>query len=361
MAPTVENANLRVQKWLSRYFAEYVRTSGFLPYMGTGTSSVIQVKRELTSGGKSVNIPLITRLKGSGVSGTSALINNEEALGNYNQKIDVDYIRHGVMIQDPSQRYTEIDLLQAARDMLTTWSADKLRTDIITALGSIDGVAFGSASAGQRNTWLTNNADRVLFGRSKANLAAGNHVNSLNAILVAQTMNAATVSLAKRIAKTADPFIRPIKVDNGMGREYFVMFVGSLTMRDLKNDNAMAQANREIRPREVESNPIFQDGDLIYDGVIIREIPEIAGFNNTAGAPGPVRVEPYYLCGAQALGLAWGQEPTAIRDETDYGFNKHIGTQEVRGLEKMRFETKSGPVFCDHGVMTGFIAAPGDA
>lgn len=360
MAPTVENANLRVQKWLSRYFAEYVRTSGFLPYMGTGTSSVIQVKRELTDGGKSVNIPLITRLKGAGVTGTSALINNEEALGNYNQNIAVDYIRHGVMIQDPSQRYTEIDMLQAARDMLTTWSADKLRTDVITALGSIDGIAFGSASAGQRNTWTTNNADRVLFGRAVANYNT-THATALNNILVAQTMNAATVSLAKRRAKTADPFIRPIRVNNQEGREYFVMFVGSLTMRDLKADTTISAANREARPRDVETNPIFQDGDLIYDGVIIREIPEIAGFNNTAGAPGPVRIEPYYLCGAQALGLAWGQEPTAIRDETDYGFNKHIGTQEVRGLVKMRFETKAGPVFCDHGMLTGWIAAPGDA
>lgn len=358
MAPTVENANLRVQKWLSRYFAEYVRTSGFLPYMGTGTSSVIQVKRELTDGGKSVNIPLITRLKGAGVSGTSALINNEEALGNYNQNIAVDYIRHGVMIQDPSQRYVEIDLLQAARDMLTTWAADKLRTDVITALGSIDGVAYGSASAGQKNTWTTNNADRVLFGRALANYST-THATALNNILVAQTMNAATVSLAKRVAKTADPHIRPMRVNDSMGREYFVMFVGSLTMRDLKADTTIASANREIRPRDVEANPIFQDGDLIYDGVIIREIPEIAGFNNTAGSP--VRVEPYYLCGAQALGLAWGQEPTAIRDETDYGFNKHIGTQEVRGLVKMRFETKAGPVFCDHGMLTGWIAAPGDA
>lgn len=66
MAVTVENAALRTQKWLANYFAEYVRMSGFLPFMGTGTSSVIQVKRELTEGGKSINIPLITRLTGSG-------------------------------------------------------------------------------------------------------------------------------------------------------------------------------------------------------------------------------------------------------------------------------------------------------
>lgn len=358
MAVTNLNSDLNVQKWLSRYFAEYVRTSGFLPYMGTGTSSVIQVKRELTAGGKSVNIPLITRLKGAGVTGKNALVGNEEALGNFNQKIDVDYIRNGVLIQDPDQRFGEIDLLQAARDMLTTWSADKLRTDIITALGSIDGTAFGSANATARNTWVTNNADRVLFGNAKANYST-THATALNNILGTQRMSASVVTLVKRIAKTADPFIRPIRVDDSMGREYFVMFVGSMTMRDLKADSVMAQANREIRPRDVEANPIFQDGDLIYDGVIIREIPEIAGFNNTAGTV--VRVEPYYLCGAQAIGLAWGQEPTTIRDETDYGFNKHIGTQEVRGIQKMRFETGASSALKDHGLVTGFIAAPADS
>ena len=44
------------------------------------------------------------------------------------------------------------------------FAVNRMRADIITALGSIDGVAYASASAGQRNTWLTNNTDRVLFG-----------------------------------------------------------------------------------------------------------------------------------------------------------------------------------------------------
>lgn len=57
MADTALATGLQVQKWLRTYFAEYVRTSGFKPYMGKGTNSIIQVKHELTSGGKSINIP----------------------------------------------------------------------------------------------------------------------------------------------------------------------------------------------------------------------------------------------------------------------------------------------------------------
>src|SRR3546814_10179827 len=54
-----------------------------------------------------------------------------------------------------------------------------------------------------------------------------------------------------------------------------------------------------------DGNPLFNDGDLMYDGVIIRKIQEIpaTGAVGTAGA----RVEPVYLCGAQALGIAWAK------------------------------------------------------
>lgn len=358
MADTSLATGLQVQKWLRTYFAEYVRTSGFRPYMGKGTNSIIQVKHELTSGGKSINIPLITRLKAAGVTGVSALEGNEEALGNFNQKIDIDFLRNAVRINVPDQHYSEIDLLQAARDMLTTWAADKLRTDVITALGSIDGTAFGSANATARNAWTANNEDRVLFGDAIGNFNA-THATALNAIAVGDTLSAGIVSLMKRIAKKADPHIRPMRINDTTGREFFVMFAGSLAFRDLKEDTTIAEANREARPRDVDSNPIFQDGDLIYDGVIIREIPEIAGFDNTAGSP--VRVEPVYLCGAQAIGLAWGQEPKSIKENFDYDMQMGIGTMEARGLEKMRFPTGAASVLKDHGMVTGYVAAAGDA
>jgi hypothetical protein len=90
------------------------------------------------------------------------------------------------------------------------------------------------------------------------------------------------MSLMKRLAKLADPHVRPFK--SSVGQEYFVAFHGSRTFRDLKADSTIATANRDARPRDVEANPIFQDGDLIYDGVIHREVPEIDAIaQNTGG------------------------------------------------------------------------------
>lgn len=362
MAATTLATASQVQKWDAMFLAEYVRDSGFRPYMSRGSNSVICAKYELTSGGKSINIPLVTRLTGNGVTGNSALEGNEEALGNYNQKIDIDWLRNAVLITKDQAHYTEMDLRRAARDQLSNWAMSGLRDDIIAAMQSVGGVAYGSATEAQKDAWIDNNTDRVLFGAAKSNLSTAapaggatyDHSGSLaNVDGTNDKLTAAAVSLMKRMAKTADPHIRPMRVNNSQGREYFVLFAGSLPFRDLKEDSTIAQANREARAREVGSNPIFQDGDLIYDGVIIREIPEIPVLSGVGASS--IDVGPVFMCGAQAVGVAWGQEPRSTTDVRDYGFYRGVGIEEARGVEKMTFNDK------DHGMVSGFFAAVADA
>jgi N4-gp56 family major capsid protein len=364
MTTTTLNASSRVQKWDSQYFAEYIRNSGLMPYMGKGTNSIFQVKYELTGGGKTINIPLVTRLTGAGVTGSTALVGAEEELDNYSMSVAIDWLRNGVEIKKPEEHWTEMDLRAAARDMLQGWSMSKLRDDLIAAMYSIQGVVYGTATAAQRDAWLDDNIDRVLFGATKSNVSTSapaggatydHSASLLNIDATNDKLTPAAISLMKRIAKTADPHIRPYKTNDGSGREYFVAFAPSLSFRDLKENSTMTQANREARERNVDSNPIFQDGDLIYDGVIIREIPEIPVQAN-AGNGGTVDVAPTFLCGAQAVALAWGQEPKSTKKaETDYGFATGIGIEECRGIEKIVFNQK------DHGMVTGWFAAEPDA
>lgn len=362
MAATTLATASQVQKWDSQFLAEYVRDSGFMPYMSRGSNSVICAKYELASGGKTINIPLVTRLTGNGVTGNSALEGNEEALGNYNQAISIDWLRNAVLITKDQAHYTEMDLRRAARDQLSNWAMSGLRDEIIAAMQSVGGVAYGSATEAQKDAWLDNNTDRVLFGAAKANIsttapaggATNDHSGSLaNVDATNDKLTAGAVSLMKRMARTADPHIRPMRVNNSQGREYFVLFAGSLPFRDLKEDSTIAQANREARERNVSNNPIFQDGDLIYDGVIIREIPEIPVLSGVGASS--IDVGPVFMCGAQAVGVAWGQEPTSTTDVRDYGFYRGVGIEEARGVEKMVFNGK------DHGIVSGFFAAVADS
>ena len=82
------------QVWTTKYLKEYVRESALLPYMGTAPESIIRIRSELSEGGKYLNIPLITRLRGRGVRGAEVLKGNEDDLGNFNDQVLVDWIRN---------------------------------------------------------------------------------------------------------------------------------------------------------------------------------------------------------------------------------------------------------------------------
>ena len=221
------------QKWSTAYYSEYVRQSGFLPYMKRSPMGIIHVRYELQEeAGKTINIPLIVRLKGDGVTGGTALDGAEEELGNFNCPISIDWRRNGVRIPKSTSYKTEIDLWGAAKDVLRTWESEKLRDDIIYAMMSVvQDVRFQESNETARDAWLAANSDRVLFGNAISNNSANDHSASLaNCDTTNDKATTASAELAKRIAKNADPHIRPFKTEDG--REYFVCFMGSRAFRD---------------------------------------------------------------------------------------------------------------------------------
>lgn len=357
------------QIWSTKYMSEYVRKSGFLPYMGTDPSKIIVAKYELQEeAGKTINVPFIGRLSGDGVTGSQVLDGNEEELVNHNCAVSVDWLRNAVRVAKSTQFKTEINLLNAAKPALKDWEAGKLRDSIIRALCSFittgDTVVSNAASsAANRNSFAAGNSDRLLFGALVSNYSAtwatavGTNVDAS-----ADRCTAAAMSLAKRIAKNADPHITPFMTEDG--REYFVAFHGSRTFRDLKADSTITAANREARAREgsgMDKNPLFQDGDLLYDGVIHREVPEIdavcaADGNFNGAGSGPCDVRPVFLCGQGAVAIAWGQEPTARTDyQKDYGFRPGVAIEELVGVKKIAFNGKQ------NGVVTCIFAAAADS
>jgi N4-gp56 family major capsid protein len=339
---TVNSANV-AEQWDADFFKQYVRANRFKRYMGTTENSVIQVKEDLTKkAGDGITLSLVTKLSGAGQTGNGLLEGNEEALGNYGHKIEVATRRHGVAVTDNDQQFTEIGLREAAKEMLKLWAMEKLRDDFLTALGSKAGTAYGSASEGTKDTWVAANSDRVLFGTGVGSFT--DHSADLLLVTSSMTLSKAIVSKAKGKAETASPIIRPVVV--GEDEENYVMFCGSGAFRDLKAD--METANRDGMERG-KNNPLFRDGDLLWDGVVIRKVPEIAAIG-TVGASS-ARVEPYYLCGAQALGLAWAQRTKSTTDVRDYGFVKGVGIHEMLGVEKLIYNGK------DHGLLTGYVGA----
>lgn len=340
---TVAAANTE-ELWDRDFFTSYVRANRFKRYMGTTANSIIQTRSDLTKkAGDGITLPLITELAGAGVTGNGLLEGNEEALGNYGHKIEVVTRRHAVAVTDNDQQFTGISLRDAGKEQLKLWAMKRLRTDVITALHSIAGTAYASATEGAKDTWVAANADRVMFGDGSVG-GFTDHSADLALVTASMTLDKETVSKAKAKAELASPIIRPVTV--GEDSENYVMFVGSGAFRDLKADLGTSLQNAQERG---DGNPLWNDGDLMWDGVVIRKIQEIGTIGNVGATS--ARIEPYFLCGAQAIGVAWAQYTKSTTDVRDYGFVKGVGIHEMLGVEKLVYDG------VDHGVFTGYVGA----
>lgn len=382
MAVTTAQTNNKLVVFRKDLTREYIRENLYSPYVGRSINSIIRVINELKKGGEQINIPLIARLKNSAI-GKGTLVGNEEAIDNYGDRMWIDWARNAIKLGDDEQQKSSIDLFAQMKPLLSDWGKELQRDEIVDSfyalpsesapagLGSnagqrVNGILFDAATAAQRNTWVTNNADRVLFGNAASNLVAGNFASSASNVTSAMTLSAALINRMKRAAKKANPRIRPYQLKNG--REYFVLFVGSEQFRDLQNDATIITANTSARAREgdgMKSNPLFQDGDLLYNGVMIREIPEqsirLPTFYVTAGNAATTQIAPAFLCGQSALAWCWGRMPTpTFLKEDDYQFYRGAGVKMAYGIGKIAKKTPAG-LLKEWGIFTGFFAAVADS
>ena len=381
MAVTSVSSNNKLIVFRKEVTREYIRQNLFSPYIGSEMTAIIRVVNDLKNGGEQINIPLIARLKGQPIA-VGTLVGNEESIDNYGDRAWIDWARNAVKLPKSEEQKSSIDLFGQARPLLEDWGKELQRDEIVdtfftiplastapAGLGTqngqrVNGALLDAATTAQKNTWTTDNADRILFGGAQGNLVAGNFASSLANITSGMTLSAASILKMKRLAKKANPRIRPYKLKNG--REYFVLFCGSNCFRDLQSDTTIINANTQARPREgdgLDTNPLFQDGDLLYNGVIIREVPEIdirLPVTYTTAGSGSIQVSPTWMCGQSAIAWCWGRmpQPTFLKED-DYQFYRGVGIQMAYGLKKIAKVNPTGN-YKEWGIFTGFYASQAD-
>lgn len=386
MASSTIHSGNQTTHFQNKVRREYVRGGRFGPHIGEDENSIIQVKQDL----KKVSIPLVGKVGGAGVNGSTTLTGNEQALSNYAATLQPTYWRQGVLIDNEENEKSEFDLFEEARPGLMNWTLEWKRDQIIQAMGAIEAGgtyynyggsigAYGSsaASAANMDTWNTNNQDRILYGAAKSNNTAGNHTTSLGTIdTTSDKLTASRILLMKRMCESANPLIRPIMVKGD--EPWYVFFCDQYGFRDLQADTTIAAANRDARPREVMDNPIFTGGDLLYSGVIIKKVPDIAKFidgdssgspwdgvwgANAASADGlndggdtSSRIGIGFFCGAQAVGFGIGRLASfKRRAEDDYGHQNGVGVTMKHDIKKIFYNNKQ------HGMLTHFYSAAVDS
>lgn len=362
MAETTTSAAIRVQQFDDKAHREYIRSNRFKRYMGSSQNSIIQLKENLTKKpGDAITIPLVGALDTSAGpnDGSSDLVGNEKALPNDGHKITVEIVRDATLVNVEEEQAAPISIRQAGKVALKDLQMRYLRNDIIGALGSVGGVSYATATEANKDAFLTANADRYLFGASVSNNSGNDHSASLaNVDEANDKLTKEVVSLLKRRAQNAvtenGDGIRPYTF--GEDEETYVLFAGSNAYRDLKNDMATVH---EQAMKAGKGNPLFTGTTSLYwDGVVIREIPEIQPLAGVGA--GSSDVAPIYLCGTQALGAAWAMRTkTTLRKEDDYGFRYGVGFMEQRKVDKLMWG--QGTAGKQWGMVSGFVASVDDA
>lgn len=255
------------------------------------------------------------------------------------------------------EQKSAIGLRSAAKPQLKTWTEEDTRDAIIAAWHSKNGKAYGSASEAERDAWLVENADRVLFGSAKGNNTGNDHSASLaNVDAVADKLARGSVSLMKRMAGLANPKIRPIR-DPGNGKRVYVAYVHPYTFRDLRADMENVLDDTTAAGQAMR---LFEGGDLQWDNIIIKELDEMPILTGV-GAAG-IDVAPVFFVGAQCIGHAIASRWATKTRDFDYGDKNGVAIAAIDGFEKLRFGTGEDDTddTKDAGLLTGYFSAVAD-
>lgn len=358
MAETRAATGLTVEQWDDKFFVEDIQENIFSPLYEQGENAAIQVKEDLTKKkGDSINFALLNRLTGDATEGSNTLEGNEEDLTSRSHNVSVNKRRHAVLVPEMEEQRSAIGLREAAKPALKTWAMEDTRDRIITQLGAINGVAYTSASEAQKDAWLADNADRVLFGAAKSNNSSNDHSASLaNIDSTNDILKRTSVSLLKRMARLASPKIRPLQ-NKGNGKRFYIAYAHPYAFRDLRTD---MESVLDDTTAAGEAMRLFEGGDLFWDGIIIKELEDMPVYEGVGASS--IDVAPFYLVGAQAIGYATAKRWKSIEKRFDYEDKAGCAIEAIDGFSKLTFGSGSGDTddLRDYGVATLYAAAVAD-
>lgn len=360
MADTTVPTALQVKQWEDTFYTDYIHIPDFESVMGTQTNAVIQVKTKLGKGmGDTIYIELINKLNNAATTGSNVLEGNEEDMTQRSHSITIDKRRNAVRVAEMEEIKTAVDLRNAGRGRLLDWSKEDTRDLIIDQLGSMNGTLFAARTTAIADAWLVDNVDRIQFG-AVASPSATDLSSALSDLDTTADLFTATALDAMILkAKTCNPKIRPVR-DPGNGKRTYIVYANPYAFKNFRD--SIDTEVLAVTSVQAQGMKLFEGGDLFWNGAIVKEVDDIPIYANL-GNSATTEVTPVYLCGAQALGIAWGRRWKSITKEFDYGDKYGIAIDGIYAVSKLRFGTGATDTDDqkDHGVVTGFFATTGAA
>lgn len=230
----------------------------FIAASESDTTSIVKTVLKTCEMGSVVGVEMEDSLIESGAVGNVDFSASGEELKNIKQFVKIDRFQHSV----PS-----------TQSIVNQRNADKFKT----------------SSKDRLSNWGTMKFDKVFFSLMSADctniVACGHHTDTTTANIVkANVLTTADVEEAKRravlgvdAAGNAVPPLIPVRTtqNENMGYyeevEMFVMFVGTNSARNIKNDANWDAARKDALERG-KTNPIFTGALGFWDGVLLLDV-----------------------------------------------------------------------------------------
>ena len=362
MSEVTISTDLQTIQFRKDLFREYVRTNRFSPYTGRGVDNAIVQKM---GSDPTLRHPLVTRLTGNGVSGNAMLRGNGEAIGNFSWDTNPTWYRNAIEFNKEDMQKSNLALMAEARPLLLQWMKEETRDRQIQGFGAVyDGTTYANledASETIRDAWLVTNAARTQFGAYASGGSSGGTDHSADLGQLDATADKFTYTRLRemrRLAEDADPHIHPLQTDQES--EIFVVFAGSVAFRDFRASLDTINQNADLRGMNITkgSNILARDGDMFFEGCIIRKAPEIGTLLSGTGKPlatagaSSVRVEAVFMCGRQALmhGMGTSGVGVVVDREFDFQFRPAVAVEMKEDIKKTFFND------IQHGMITGYFS-----
>ena len=329
--------------WAKGLWAEALKKTQALKFIGTSASNIIQYKDDTSKKpGDKITIGLRMQLAGDGVAGDGTLEGNEEALTLYNDSILIDQLRNAVRTTgEMSEQRVNFSTRDEARLGLADWYAGRIDTAFFNQLCGATAVS-DLRYTGQNATIAADSDHRIYAGSVDGSVTTVTQCASASASC-AFSLTAIDHCIEK--AKTLSPVIKPIKI---MGGDYYCIFLHPTQVTAMRTSTDTGQwldiQKAAMSGGVTTKNPIFTGSLGMYNNTVIHESTYIP-LGESAGAT-VANSRAAVFTGAQAGLFAMGRkqnvpgEMSWTEELFDYKNQLGVAAGCIFGIKKSVFNSK---------------------
>jgi len=300
-----------------KLFREIPKESFFMQMAGTDMSMPVYLKNDFAKQkGDRVTMTLTKRLKGAPITSSGTVEGNEE---------DLIHATYNLTLEEYNLP-TKYDAKLTAQRPAWNLPAES-RSRVIQRGGeTIDELLFEALEASPTKVFYPGTAT------SKATITTADKITP-------QLLQVAKV-WASTGGNRSQP---PIEAPKVGGKKAYVYVCHPDQFYDLWNDSTIQNSMQLARERGV-NNPLWKDGDLMWNNIVIKEHENINIFTD-GGSGSDVPGSYGYLLGSCALCWAWGQKPEVVTEYFDYKRKVGVNFNYLGAAGKPVFDS------VDHGVV----------